>query len=210
MATRVREAVVLVLGDVGRSPRMQYHALSLAQLEGVHVSLVGYAGEKCCPPVEASGNITQIRMRPPEKKPAWLPFVLFGPFKVICQILQLFWILCWGIPRPSWILVQNPPSIPTLLVAWLVCRLRGSALIVDWYVTCTKNERASPRIVFSPRQAQLRLHDTRAKARSAAPLRHPFSVVRAPPWRSGRRKPLCHPSDAGVAAARVGHSVSER
>ena len=33
---------VLVLGDVGRSPRMQYHALSIAQRG--HVQLIGYYG----------------------------------------------------------------------------------------------------------------------------------------------------------------------
>ena len=35
--------VVLVLGDIGRSPRMQYHALSIARKGGV-VDLVGYNG----------------------------------------------------------------------------------------------------------------------------------------------------------------------
>ena len=40
-------AVVLVLGDLGRSPRMQYHAWSLSQLEGISsVTQVGYSGEK--------------------------------------------------------------------------------------------------------------------------------------------------------------------
>ncbi len=35
--------VVLVLGDIGRSPRMQYHALSIAK-KGATVDLVGYNG----------------------------------------------------------------------------------------------------------------------------------------------------------------------
>lgn len=34
---------VLVLGDLGRSPRMQYHAISLAK-RGVGVELIGYSG----------------------------------------------------------------------------------------------------------------------------------------------------------------------
>lgn len=35
---------IVVLGDIGRSPRMQYHALSIAQ-NGGQVQLVGYMGE---------------------------------------------------------------------------------------------------------------------------------------------------------------------
>lgn len=39
-----RHAVVVVLGDVGRSPRMQYHALSLAKC-GFSVTLLGFCSE---------------------------------------------------------------------------------------------------------------------------------------------------------------------
>ena len=46
-----RTVIVLVLGDVGRSPRMQYHALSLANL-GRRVLLIGYHGERCVPEIE--------------------------------------------------------------------------------------------------------------------------------------------------------------
>lgn len=35
---------VLVLGDIGRSPRMQYHALSLSK-HGYHVTFVGFLGK---------------------------------------------------------------------------------------------------------------------------------------------------------------------
>ena len=35
---------VIVLGDLGRSPRMQYHALSLCR-EGYDVEFVGYGGD---------------------------------------------------------------------------------------------------------------------------------------------------------------------
>jgi hypothetical protein len=57
-AERRRHAVVLVLGDVGRSPRMQYHALSLAGEDpAMDVSLVGYRGERCIPAVEEHPRI---------------------------------------------------------------------------------------------------------------------------------------------------------
>lgn len=38
-----RSIQIVVLGDIGRSPRMQYHALSLAK-HGARVFLIGYQG----------------------------------------------------------------------------------------------------------------------------------------------------------------------
>ena len=35
---------IVVLGDIGRSPRMQYHALSVAK-HGGRVHLIGYVGK---------------------------------------------------------------------------------------------------------------------------------------------------------------------
>lgn len=49
-------------------------------------------------------------------------------------VLQLFHLLLIKLPsRPDILLVQNPPSIPTLLVAWIVAVLRGSTLAIDWH-----------------------------------------------------------------------------
>lgn len=41
----VRRAIVLVLGDIGHSPRTCHHASSLAS-HGINVELVGYAGSR--------------------------------------------------------------------------------------------------------------------------------------------------------------------
>ena len=41
--TRLR-CQILVLGDIGRSPRMQYHAISVSKHGGL-VDLIGYKGE---------------------------------------------------------------------------------------------------------------------------------------------------------------------
>lgn len=43
MSARSKRACVVVLGDIGRSPRMQYHSLSLTK-EGFNVELVCYQG----------------------------------------------------------------------------------------------------------------------------------------------------------------------
>ena len=43
---------ILVLGDIGRSPRMQYHALSIAT-HGAHVDLIGYKGYLLYPYIQS-------------------------------------------------------------------------------------------------------------------------------------------------------------
>lgn len=60
-------------------------------------------------------------------------FLLFAGVKIVALVLQLLRLLLFRLPRPELILVQNPPSIPTLAVAWLVARLRGATLVIDWH-----------------------------------------------------------------------------
>jgi len=43
LGSKAKRVHVVVLGDVGRSPRMQFHALSLAN-SGFEVYLYGYLG----------------------------------------------------------------------------------------------------------------------------------------------------------------------
>ena len=124
---------VLVLGDVGRSPRMQYHALSLASL-GRHVLLIGYRGERCVPAIEAQPErIRQVRLRADliPRLPRAL-YVVYAPLKAVLQVLQLLWVLLVQLRRPEVLLVQTPPAIPTLAVAW-VLRALGSTVVVDWH-----------------------------------------------------------------------------
>lgn len=55
--------VVLVLGDLGRSPRMQYHAASFSQIKNIAlVTQIGYAGEQVLFP--NSLIITEKRFHP--------------------------------------------------------------------------------------------------------------------------------------------------
>jgi beta-1,4-mannosyltransferase len=69
-------------------------------------------------------------------------FLVFGPLKVLFQIYSLFRLLLI-VPQFSYILVQvqfhlhflyeNPPSIPTIVVARVVCSLRSARLVIDWH-----------------------------------------------------------------------------
>jgi beta-1,4-mannosyltransferase len=82
-------------------------------------------------------SFTFLELRPFFAKSGHLPkklFVLLAPFKVALNALLLLWILF--LARPSrFIMVQNPPFIPTLPVVKLWCLLSGSKLVIDWHNT---------------------------------------------------------------------------
>lgn len=133
---RARRVAVVVMGDVGRSPRMQYHALALAEA-GVAVDLVGYAGRPLFPGLRAHQNVTCHRVRvgafgARHRLPRVL-FLAYAAARLLRQVTTLGWVLAMRLPRPDVVLVQTPPAIPTLLVALLVARTRGARLLVDWH-----------------------------------------------------------------------------
>lgn len=126
---------VLVLGDIGRSPRMQFHALSIAKLGGL-VQLIGYLDTEALPELRKNPNV-EILALPAAPKVLQtsnkLLFLVFAPVKVLLQTWSLWYTLGY-VTRPSkWLLVQNPPSIPTLLIASLICYLRQTRLVIDWH-----------------------------------------------------------------------------
>ncbi|CAM9168172.1 unnamed protein product [Chrysoparadoxa australica] len=130
-----KRVTVLVLGDVGRSPRMQYHALSLAD-KGVEVALVGYKGENCFPAVESHSRLRKHLFVAPLSSCKWLKehaYLLFAALKAVMLVAKLLWLLLMGTPRAEAILVQNPPAVPALAVVWVTCMLRGSRMVIDWH-----------------------------------------------------------------------------
>lgn len=53
---------VIVLGDLGRSPRMQYHALSLCNSNTTEsVALIGYEGENVIADLSKHRKLKEIR-----------------------------------------------------------------------------------------------------------------------------------------------------
>ncbi|XP_064170731.1 chitobiosyldiphosphodolichol beta-mannosyltransferase [Anguilla rostrata] len=125
-----RSVCVLVLGDIGRSPRMQYHVVSLSK-HGYNVSFVGFLGTK--PHQDVLGN-ERIKIIPISELTGLTagPKILRYVTKVILQSLQLLYVLL-KIDAPSYVLMQNPPGLPGIAVTWLVCLLRGSKFIIDWH-----------------------------------------------------------------------------
>ncbi|MCJ1404487.1 mannosyltransferase [Xylographa trunciseda] len=135
---------ILVLGDIGRSPRMQYHAISLGKHEKA-VDLIGYLGmsakeaganSELHPDIFAHPSIT---VHPLPRAPPYLQtdnrllFLALAPVKVIFQTYGLLLVLGCRIKPAKVLLVQNPPSIPTLVVAQIICYLRDTQLFIDWH-----------------------------------------------------------------------------
>jgi beta-1,4-mannosyltransferase len=128
-------ATVLVLGDLGRSPRMLNHALALAE-DGAEVSLCGYQETPVDGAVLSDPRIRLQRIRSLRRAPEGAPrfwFLAVTALRSACLLFESLWTLLVGTPRADAVLVQNPPTVPTLLAAWLAARMRGSSFIIDWH-----------------------------------------------------------------------------
>jgi beta-1,4-mannosyltransferase len=129
-------ATVVVLGDLGRSPRMQYHARSLADL-GAEVDFVGYAGS-ALPETIARHPRIHSHLLPPRPVQA-LDLIenslasAVSIFRIAVQAIKLFRLLLFGVRRPDLMLLQNPPGIPALAVMLICARLRSARVVVDWH-----------------------------------------------------------------------------
>ncbi|MGD0300982.1 MAG: glycosyltransferase [Bryobacteraceae bacterium] len=128
-------ATVLVLGDLGRSPRMLNHALALAE-DGAAVSLGGYHETPVDGAVLGSQRIRVCRIHTLRRAAENVPrfwFLLVTALRAACLLFESLWMLLAGTPRADAILVQNPPTLPTLLAGWIAARMRGSLFIIDWH-----------------------------------------------------------------------------
>lgn len=117
---------------------MQFHARSLADpsLGNCQVQFIGHPGTALPEDIQANSNIQVHYVEPfplilPRKLKLLFPF--YAGLKVLWGIAQLFVVLLWRIPRPMFLLVQVPPSIPVLLVAHVTSIFNGCRLVVDWH-----------------------------------------------------------------------------
>ena len=126
--------LVLVLGDLGRSPRMQFHSSSLAE-NGFIVDFIGYNGSSLPSFITNSSNIYVKRISTPKKlkHTGWKGFyVLKAIQRILIQLLTLMWGL-FLLPCPSYILVQNPPAIPSLFLVQCISWIRWTRLVIEWH-----------------------------------------------------------------------------
>jgi beta-1,4-mannosyltransferase len=126
----VKRAAVVVLGDIGRSPRMCNHAQEFAAA-GYDTALIGYApraGTQTPPGVRI---LPLTPMRRAGDHRSKLAFLLISAIRMGL----LFWQLTAALIRekPAVILVQNPPGFPTLTAAWIARLITGARVIVDWH-----------------------------------------------------------------------------
>ena len=126
-------ACVLVLGDINRSPRMRYHCISLAKA-GYNVKVIAYlpGGNK---PADFASQVN-IDMCPLSEAPAWVstvPSFLGYIFKFFFLAFYLFWALVFNARKCSFILIQNPPALPTLPICGLFSLLFRVHLIIDFH-----------------------------------------------------------------------------
>ena len=128
-------AVVVALGDLGRSARMLYHAQALAA-NGLDVDLVGFEGT---PLPKAVADDLRIKVR--RLNPATLrlrrgvsgsTYAVAGLVDAARLSLRL-WRTLRTLRRPDLVLIQNPPAFPTLAVAWFSLRRSGVRFVIDWH-----------------------------------------------------------------------------
>ncbi|KAL2616930.1 hypothetical protein AAZV13_08G157700 [Glycine max] len=129
-------ACVVVLGDIGRSPRMQYDALSLANQASLEVDIVAYGGSEPHTALLANPSIHIYVMKQWLTASQSLPKILRSIMlllKPLVQFCMLLWFLCVKIPSPDIFIVQNPPSVPTLVAVKWASWLRNSSFVIDWH-----------------------------------------------------------------------------
>lgn len=127
------EVVIIVLGDLGHSPRMAYHAKSFEKL-GYHVNLCGYL-ESDLPKFLLSPNISIYNL-PVIKNKRNLPYLLFAFLKVISQFIDLTILLKDILDEHTrFVLIQNPPSLPILFIIGILKKIWSPniQLIIDWH-----------------------------------------------------------------------------
>lgn len=134
-----RNAAILVIGDLNRSPRMLNHskAISSTMNDINEVSLIGFQGGDLRSDIANDPKIKVYYI--PEKINNYLKklprifFVFSAIIRILLQLFFLTYILLFKIPKPDFLILQNPPGIPAIYICSIVCFLRRSKFVIDWH-----------------------------------------------------------------------------
>ena len=122
----VRTAIVVV-GELSRSPRMLNHARKFASIGPV--SLIGFNQREFA---AAEGvRVCALRHRPRSTARSRPGFLIASALRMTLTMGDLIAVLLRE--KPSTILLQNPPSFPTLLCGFVAAALLRARLMVDWH-----------------------------------------------------------------------------
>ncbi|ETO21537.1 hypothetical protein RFI_15670 [Reticulomyxa filosa] len=134
---------ILVVGDVGRSPRMQRHTISCLQElpTKYEVHLVGFFDSSLMSDLtsEMKNKNTRLHCHPIWRfplKPRQTPhFLVYALCKILTEFISLHILLLNPkiIPNLHYMVLQNPPTIPVALIAKIVCMIRKCKFVIDWH-----------------------------------------------------------------------------
>lgn len=135
MTVRRRRALVVVLGDLARSPRMLLHAESLRRMD-CDVELAGFGGTALPPGVADDAQIRIIPIAAFEAIRSPLPVI-----RVMAALLRQLLLAAASTAalaraaRPDLILLQNPPAFPALPLLLCFNLFWRATLVIDWHNT---------------------------------------------------------------------------
>ncbi|XP_014237472.1 chitobiosyldiphosphodolichol beta-mannosyltransferase [Trichogramma pretiosum] len=128
---KTKKICIVILGDIGRSPRMQYHAASFLK-EGYEVEIVGYHDTKLIDELQGNAKLKVHRLSSPPKLDEYVTKALWFGIKIVWQSLDLLYALFFKCDS-SFLLLQNPPAVPTIPICWFYCLIKKIEFTIDWH-----------------------------------------------------------------------------
>jgi len=123
----MKSAAVFVYGDIGRSPRMQNHAVELSKMYQVY--FMGYFETTPKSRVMENGNIHIVDLQIKNLQIfRAISFYLYAFVRIVLQILQILYLMGWKYRNVDFILVQVKIILFRTLHQFPIYSLFGSPL----------------------------------------------------------------------------------
>lgn len=132
MNSKKQVLVIIVLGDLKRSPRMQLHARAA---KGAFVTqLFGYhsIGNDQADQAVLGEDVVSLGRTPLRLKRRWTSLLWRIPRRILVEQFQLFSKFI-EFSRCRVLLVQNPPAVPLIPILFVLRVLFRKRILVDWH-----------------------------------------------------------------------------